>query len=66
MSNLLLVLDAEGVSFAPQNAGDGAEPDFPLGWEDFIVARQRFLDQLSRPSADSPGASGLTAAPRGG
>lgn len=66
MSNLLLVLDAEGVSFAPQSASDGAGPDFPLGWEDFIVARQRFLDQLSRPSPGLSGPSGRTASPGAG
>jgi hypothetical protein len=62
MSNLLLVLDAEGVSFPPQN-DDRDAPDFALGWDDFIDARQRFLDQLS----GLPGPSERTAPldPRG-
>ena len=54
MSNLLLVLDAEGVSFT---GDDRVGPDFPPSWEEFIAARQRFLDQLSRLSPDLPGPS---------
>ena len=54
MSNLLLILDAEGVSFAPPSADDRVGPNFPPSWEEFVVARQRFLDQLSRSSARAP------------
>ena len=59
MSNLLLVLDAEGVSFEPRNADDRVGPEFPPSWEEFIAARQRFLDQLS-------GLPGASAAPLDG
>jgi hypothetical protein len=55
MSNLLLILDAEGVSFAAPT-DDRVGPDFPPSWEEFVAARQRFLDQLSRSSPGSPGA----------
>ena len=61
MSNLLLILDAEGVSFAPLRADDRLAPDFPPSWEEFVVARQRFLDRLSRPSPGLPGAPERTA-----
>jgi hypothetical protein len=57
MSNPLLILDAEGGSFAPASADDRVGPDFPPSWEEFVVARQRFLDQLSRLSPGLPGAS---------
>jgi hypothetical protein len=55
MSNLLLILDAEGGSFAAPSADDRVGPDFPPTWEEFVAARQRFLDQLSRSSPGSPG-----------
>ena len=53
MSNLLLILDAEGVSFAPPAADDRVGPDFPPSWEEFVVARRRFLDQLARSAPGS-------------
>jgi hypothetical protein len=53
MSNPLLILDAEGVSFAPTSADDRVGPDFPPSWEEFIVARRRFLDQLARSTPGS-------------
>jgi hypothetical protein len=54
MSQLLLILDAEGPSFAPPGDDDLIGPDFPPSWEEFVVARQRFLDQLSRSSPSAP------------
>lgn len=57
MSNLLLILDAEGASFAPPSADDRVGPDFPPSWEEFVVARRRFLDQLARPAPGSPSAA---------
>jgi hypothetical protein len=56
MSHLLLILDAEGASFAPPRGDDRVGPDFPPSWEEFVVARQRFLDQLTR-SAPGPRAA---------
>jgi hypothetical protein len=57
MSHLLLILDAEGASFAPRREDeDRVGPDFPPTWDEFVVARQRFLDQLSRSSPGPPGA----------
>ena len=53
MSNLLLVLDAEGVSSAPMGADDRVGPDFPPTWEEFVAARRRFLDQLARSAPGS-------------
>ena len=58
MSHLLLILDAEGASVAPPSGDDRIGPDFPPSWEEFVVARQRFLDQLSRSTPGSPGAPG--------
>jgi len=62
MSHLLLILDAEGASFAPPRGDDRVSPDFPPSWEEFVVARQRFLDQLAR-SAPGPRAAPERVAP---
>jgi hypothetical protein len=58
MSHLLLILDAEGASFAPPVGDDRVGLDFPPSWEEFVVARQRFLDQLSRSSPGPRAAPG--------
>jgi hypothetical protein len=50
MSNLLLILDAEGVSSSPRNGDDRVGPDFPPSWEEFVVARRRFFDLLAHSS----------------
>ena len=55
MSNLLLILDAEGVSSAPPGPDDRVGPDFPPSWEEFVAARRRFLDGLSLASPGGPG-----------
>lgn len=54
MSNLLVILYAEGASSGQDGDGPDA-PEFPPSWDEFVVARRRFLDQLSRSSPGTPG-----------